>query len=46
MATSKKPQPGVIFRRFIRRKGGRLDDAHDHGLQAWPIRVGNKKRPK
>jgi hypothetical protein len=29
----------VIFRRFIRRKNGYVDDARKHGLKAWPIRV-------
>jgi hypothetical protein len=46
MANSKKPPGGVIFRRFIRRKDGSLDDAHAHGLRAWPIRPGDKKPRK
>ena len=42
-AKGKPKQSGVIFRRFIRRKDGSLDDAQAHGLRAWPIRVGTDK---
>ena len=29
----------VIFRRYRHVKGGRVLDAHDYGLKAWPIRI-------
>lgn len=46
-AKTKSKQSGVIFRRYIRRKDGSLDDAWAHGLRAWPIRVdGDKPRGK
>ena len=35
------PKGNVIFRRYIRLKNGRVLDAHDYGLRAWPIRVSN-----
>ncbi|MCP5472469.1 MAG: hypothetical protein H7A18_10410 [Sinobacteraceae bacterium] len=44
MANAKQRGQGVIFRRYIRRKDGTLDDAHKHGLKAWPIRVGRNPR--
>jgi hypothetical protein len=32
------PQQGpIVFRRFITLKNGRVLDAHDYGLKAWPI---------
>ncbi len=40
---SKKKGP-VIFRRYRRISGGRVLDAHDYGLKAWPIHVGGKRR--
>jgi hypothetical protein len=45
-AKNRSKQQGVIFRRYIRRKDGSLDDAMAHGLRAWPIRVNGDKRPK
>jgi len=42
-ASNRKRGSGVIFRRYIRRKDGTLDDAHKHGIKAWPIRVGSKR---
>lgn len=35
--TSKKT--GCIFRRFRRLKNGKVLDAWDYGLQAWPIPI-------
>jgi hypothetical protein len=46
MPTQKRDGNGVIFRRFIRRKDGTLDDAQKHGFRAWPIRPGGRKRPR
>ena len=35
-----RKQPGaVIFRRFRTTSSGKVLDAHDYGLRAWPIRV-------
>lgn len=28
---------GIIFRRFITLRNGRVLDAHDYGHRAWPI---------
>ena len=33
------PKSGVIFRRYRKIRGGRILDAHDYGLQAWPIPI-------
>lgn len=32
-----KRQGAVLFRRYITLKNGRVLDAHDYGLKAWPI---------
>jgi len=46
MAT--KPQPAqsgnVIFRRYRRTRNGKVLDAHEYGIEAWPIRIRAKKR--
>ncbi len=34
----------VIFRRYITR-AGKVLDAHDYGLKAWPIRTDGKAKP-
>ncbi|MDE2105981.1 MAG: hypothetical protein KGL39_52650 [Patescibacteria group bacterium] len=34
---SKRPSNGIIFRRFITLRNGRVLDAHDYGHKAWPI---------
>lgn len=34
----------VIFRRFRRDKSGKLLDAWQHGIRAWPIKVRNTKK--
>jgi len=36
------PKGNVIFRRYRRLKDGTVLDAHDYGLQAWPIRIRRK----
>lgn len=40
--TSKKGSP-VVFRRFRTGKDGKVYDAHEYGLKAWPIRPSPKK---
>ena len=45
MATRQKAHDDdeeIIFRRY-RRVGGKVLDAHDYGLKAWPIRI--KRKP-
>jgi hypothetical protein len=37
MAAPKKDRGHVIFRRFRRLRNGRVLDAHDYGIEAWPI---------
>lgn len=37
---------GVIFRRFRTLKNGKVLDAHEYGLKAWPIQTGGKPKPK
>lgn len=32
-----RPSKGIIFRRFITLRNGRVLDAHDYGHKAWPI---------
>jgi hypothetical protein len=35
-----RKRPGkVIFRRYRRSRGGRILDAHDYGIKAWPIHI-------
>jgi hypothetical protein len=34
-----RQQGNVIFRRYRRLKNGRVLDAHDYGIEAWPIPV-------
>ncbi len=46
MTTFTKRPGGVIFRRYIVRKNGKVDDARAHGLRAWPIRLRNPMRRK
>jgi hypothetical protein len=36
------PKGNVIFRRYRRLKNGRVLDAHDYGLRAWPIYIRRK----
>lgn len=39
------PKKGsVIFRRYRRCRDGRVLDAWEYGLKAWPIYVGGKRR--
>lgn len=33
----------IAFRRFRRGKDGKVYDAHEYGLKAWPIRTASKK---
>jgi hypothetical protein len=33
----------VVFRRYRRGKDGKVYDAHEYGLKAWPIRGTPKK---
>lgn len=33
----------IIFRRYVKGKGGRLRDARQYGKKAWPIKVPVKK---
>jgi hypothetical protein len=41
MATAKKNRPGfrLIFRRYRTLPDGKVLDAYDYGLRAWPIWV-------
>jgi hypothetical protein len=41
MASNKKNRDGyhLIFRRYRRLKSGRVLDAYNYGLRAWPIWV-------
>jgi hypothetical protein len=45
MHTSKKKRQGLIliFRRYRTIKGGKVLDAYDYGLKAWPIWVKSEK---
>ncbi len=45
MATRKKT-PGVIFRRYRKGPDGKLLDAHEYGIRAWPIRIGSDQPRK
>jgi hypothetical protein len=45
MAPKKKPT-GVIFRRYRTLPNGKVLDAHDYGIKAWPIRVGSDQPRK
>lgn len=36
----------VIFRRFRRGRDGKVYDAHDYGVKAWPIRPRRRGRKK
>tara|TARA_B100000405_G_C16606085_1_gene382330 strand:- start:392 stop:520 length:129 start_codon:yes stop_codon:yes gene_type:complete len=35
----REPEGTLIFRRYRRLPNGRVLDAHEYGLKAWPIRV-------
>ena len=35
----KRPGRTLIFRRYRTTRGGKVLDAYDYGLQAWPIWV-------
>jgi hypothetical protein len=45
MKTPRQNGGGVIFRRYRRVRGGRVLDAQQYGLRAWPIRI-SPKRPR
>jgi|GEM_PF-1335693 hypothetical protein len=36
----------VIFRRFRRDRRGRLLDARQYGLKAWPMKIRRPRRPR
>jgi len=38
------PKGDVIFRRFRRGKNGKVYDAWQYGVKAWPIRRSNRKK--
>lgn len=37
---------GVIFRRYRTLKNGKVLDAHEYGLKAWPIQTNGKTKRK
>jgi len=43
MAPTKEGAKGVIFRRYRTLPNGKVLDAHEYGLKAWPIRVSGKR---
>lgn len=36
---AKNGNGGIIFRRYRKGRNGKVYDAYDYGLKAWPIRV-------
>jgi hypothetical protein len=47
--SSEKPRFNVIFRRYRRTRDGRVLDARQYGIKAWPIKIApdpTKKRRK
>lgn len=46
MAPENVRTKGVIFRRYRTLPDGKVLDAHEYGLKAWPIRLSGKSKTK